>query len=52
MEKELKDLLNSLTEEQREQLHENLNSISEEDLEKVITKEIEKKVGEKYDFWL
>lgn len=50
MEKELKDLLNSLTEEQREQLHENLNSISEEDLEKVITKEINKKVGEKYDF--
>lgn len=50
MEQELKDLLNSLTEEQREQLHENLNSISDEDLEKVITKEIDKKVGEKYDF--
>lgn len=50
MEKELKDLLNSLTPEQREQLHININSISDEDLEKVITKEIEKKVGEKYDF--
>lgn len=50
MEKELKELLNSLTEEQREQLHENLNSISDEDLSTVITKEIEKKVGEKYDF--
>lgn len=50
MEKEIKELLNSLTEEQREQLHENLNSISDEDLEKVITKEIETKVGEKYDF--
>ena len=50
MEKELKDLLNSLTEEQREQLHENLNSISDEDLSKVMTKEIDKKVGEKYDF--
>lgn len=51
MEKELKKLLNSLTKEQREQLHRNINSISDEDLEKVITKEIEKKVGEKYDFW-
>lgn len=47
MEKEIKELLNSLTEEQREQLHENLNSISDEDLERVITKEIDKKVGEK-----
>lgn len=50
MEKEIKKLINSLTEEQREQLHENLNSISEEDLEKIMTKEINKKVGEKYDF--
>lgn len=50
MEKELKKLLNSLTEELREQLHENLNSISDEDFQKVITKEIETKVGEKYDF--
>lgn len=50
MEKELKELINSLTEEQREQLHENLNSIPEEDFEKVMTKEIDKKVGEKYDF--
>ena len=50
MEKELKELINSLTKEQREQLHENLNSISEEDLSKVMTKEIDKKVGEKYDF--
>ena len=50
MEQELKELINSLTPEQREQLHENLNSISDEDLKKVITKEINKKVGEKYDF--
>lgn len=49
MEKEIKELLNSLTPEQREQLHRNLNSISDEDLEKVMTKEIKKKVGEKYD---
>lgn len=49
MEKELKKLLNSLTKEQREQLHENLNSISDKDLEKVMTKEIYKKVGENYD---
>lgn len=49
MEKEIKELINSLTPEQREQLHRNLNSISDEDLEKVITKEINKKVGEKYD---
>lgn len=50
MEKEIKELLNSLTEEQREQLHMNINSILNEDLERVITKEIDKKVGEKYDF--
>lgn len=50
MEKELKELLSNMTSKQREQLHENLNSISEEDLEKVMTKEINKKVGEKYDF--
>ena len=49
MEKEIKELINSLTPEQREQLHRNLNSISDEDLEKVITKEINKKVGEKYE---
>lgn len=47
MEKEIKELLNSLTEEQREQLHENLNSISDKDLQKIMTKEIETKVGEK-----
>lgn len=47
MEKELKELLSNMTSEQREQLHENLNSISEEDLQKIITKEIETKVGEK-----
>lgn len=47
MEKELKELLSNMTSEQREQLHENLNSISDEDLERVITKEIDKKVGEK-----
>ena len=50
MEKELKDLLNSLTPEQREQLHMNINSISDEDLQELITKEIETKVGDKYDF--
>lgn len=49
MEKELKKLLNNMTPEQREQLHENPNSISDEDLSKVMTKEINKKVGEKYD---
>lgn len=47
MEKELKELLSSLTQQQREQLHRNINSISDEDLEKVITKEINKKVGDK-----
>lgn len=47
MEKEIKELLNSLTKEQREQLHRNINSISDKDLQKIITKEIETKVGEK-----
>ena len=47
MEKEIKKLLNNMTPSQREQLHENLNSISDEDLERVITKEIKTKVGEK-----
>lgn len=51
MEKELKKLINNMTPKQREQLHENINSISDKDLQKVITKEIETKVGEKYDFW-
>lgn len=49
MEKEIKELINNMTSEQKEQLHENLNSISDEDLSTLITKEIEKKVGENYD---
>lgn len=50
MEKEIKKLLNNMTPSQREQLHRNINSISDKDLQKIITKEIETKVGEKYDF--
>lgn len=40
MEKEIKKLLSNMTSEQRKQLHENLNSISDKDLQKIITKEI------------